>query len=200
MNNRRKTISYILSLILLLGLVITGINSKPIVHAQEIAEIEQQMDSLLAEKENIAALKSQSEAELSELENLKSGTEANLNWLNERSEEQQSAYSELKIKQDSILAIQASYLENLEVARKNFADKVEQYGERVETMFGIHQKSVLELFLESDSLEHFFTSVKFMRIITDDDEAALAELEEEQEKLVQLTEETKLLIDETMLN
>jgi len=91
MNNRRKTISYILSLILLLGLVITGINSKPIVHAQEIAEIEQQMDSLLAEKENIAALKSQSEAELSELENLKSGTEANLNWLNERSEEQQSA-------------------------------------------------------------------------------------------------------------
>jgi len=101
MNNRRKTISYILSLILLLGLVITGINSKPIVHAQEIAEIEQQMDSLLAEKENIAALKSQSEAELSELENLKSGTEANLNWLNERSEEQQSAYSELKIKQDS---------------------------------------------------------------------------------------------------
>lgn len=191
----QKILSVVVVCILLFSLIFSGSVSNTMVYADEVNEIQQQMENLLSEKENIASQKAQCEAELLELKDLKSSSQENLNWLSERSEEQQVAYSELKVKQDTILAIQASYLENLDTAKQNFNAKVEQYGDRVETMFSMQNKSILELFLESDSLECFFTSTKFMRIITDDDEDALEELEQEQADLLSLTAETKEKIE-----
>ncbi|NLJ71315.1 MAG: peptidoglycan DD-metalloendopeptidase family protein [Clostridiaceae bacterium] len=166
------------------------------VKADELVEVQNQIDDLLAQKENVAYERSLVEADLYGLQNLKTTSEDSLAWLNERNTEQQEAYTALKEKQDLILTVQASYLENLDVSKQNYDTKVEQYGDRIETMFGMHNKSIFELFLESDSLEGFFTSVKFMRIITDEDEAALEDLEEAHDNLIQLTQDTQVIIDE----
>ena len=195
-NKKNKKIPFRISLICLLifSLLIISLGNNS-VKADELVEIQNEIDSLLAQKENVAYERSLVEAELYGLQNLKTTSEESLSWLNERNTEQQEAYTALKEKQDSILTVQASYLENLDVSRQNFESKVDQYGDRIETMFGMQKKSIFELFLESDSLEGFFTSVKFMRIITDEDEAALEDLEESHDNLVQLTKDTQVIID-----
>ena len=161
------------------------------VQADELADIEAEIDELSLSQSELAAKKEQCELDLADLESRKGDSENNLSWLNSRSEEQQNAYETLKYRQDNILDMQKTSLANLEQAKENFQVKLDQYGDRIETMFGMQQKSILELLLEADSLEGFFTSVKFMRIITDDDEAALDDLIEEQQKLVDLTESTQ---------
>lgn len=125
------------------------------VKADELVEVQNQIDDLLAQKENVAYQRSLVEADLYNLQNLKTTSEESLAWLNERNTEQQEVYTALKERQDSILTIQASYLENLDVTKQNFEAKAEQYGDRIETMFGMQNKSIFELFLESDSLEGF---------------------------------------------
>ncbi|MGI6580204.1 MAG: peptidoglycan DD-metalloendopeptidase family protein [Saccharofermentanales bacterium] len=181
--------------LIIFSLLLISFSSSP-VKADELVEVQNQIDSLLAQKEDVAYQRSLVEADLYYLQDLKTTSEESLAWLNERNTEQQEVYTALKEKQDSILTIQASYLENLDVTKQNFETKVEQYGDRIETMFGMQKKSVFELFLESDSLEGFFTSVKFMRIITDEDEAALEDLEESHDNLVQLTQDTQVIIDD----
>ncbi|HHT23987.1 MAG TPA: peptidoglycan DD-metalloendopeptidase family protein [Clostridiaceae bacterium] len=192
--NKKSPISISLICVVIFSLLII-IFSSTSVKADELVEVQNQIDSLLAQKENVVYQRSLVEADLYNLQNLKTTSEESLAWLNERNTEQQEVYIALKEKQDLILTIQASYLENLNVTKQNFETKVEQYGDRIETMFGMQNKSIFELFLESDSLEGFFTSVKFMRIITDEDEAALADLEESRDNLTQLTEDTQVTID-----
>ena len=195
-NNKNKKCLISVSLICLVIFSLLIINfSGTSVKADELVEVQNQIDSLLAQKEDVAYQRSLVEADLYDLQNLQTTSEESLAWLNERNAEQQEVYTALKEKQDSILMIQASYLENLDITKQNFDTKVEQYGDRIETMFGMQNKSIFELFLESDSLEGFFTSVKFMRIITDEDEAALEDLEESQNNLAQLTQATQVKID-----
>ena len=49
-------------------------------------------------------------------------------------------------------------------------------------MFQWHNKSMLEILLASDSLQCFFTTVRFMKIVSDADEQALEELESASEE------------------
>lgn len=195
MKYRNKIISYFLVIVFVVSIVLIVPQNLTTVHADEIVELEQQIEELSSEQNRIVIEKEQSQNNLQDLENRKDTTENNLSWLNERSTEQQEAYEALLIKQDSILTMQNAALENLQLAETSFNAKKEQYGERISNMFSMQHKSALELLLESESLEGFFTSVKFMKIIADDDELALEELKQDQEDLVTLTEETQKAID-----
>ncbi len=189
MKSINKYIAIIITVFLLFGIV--TINPDQKAKADELEDLQSTIDSLVAQQASIAEQKSQAEADILALEEGKATSESNLAWLNERSQEQQEAYLSLKERQDVVLDMLNTALNNLEVAQNNFENKKEQYGERIATMFGMQHKSVIELLLEADSLEGFFTSVKFMRIITDEDEAALEGLKKDQHDLEVLTEQTQ---------
>lgn len=185
----KKSIAVLMIAVMFIGIVFIGNNET--IQADELAELQSQIDSLVNQQGSIQAQKSQTEAELYALQDQKNISENNLAWLNERSQEQQDAYHALKARQDVVLDMLNTAITNLDTARNNFENKKEQYGERIETMFGMQHKSVIELLLSSESLEGFFTSVKFMRIVSDEDEAALAELKNDQKELEALTAETQ---------
>ena len=88
------------------------------VQADELADIEAEIDELSLSQSELAAKKEQCELDLADLESRKGDSENNLSWLNSRSEEQQNAYETLKYRQDNILDMQKTSLANLEQAKE----------------------------------------------------------------------------------
>ncbi len=189
-----KKVSGLLVLALLLGCLI--FLPEQASWADELKDAEQKIAELEQKQSEIAGQKKDQEASLSELQRKKSDSEENISWLESRSKEQQEIYHQLMQRRQTLLNMQKAALINLESAEKRFEAKKEQYGERVGAMFGMQRKSSLELLLEADSLEGFFTSIKFMRIITDNDEAALEDLQADHKELMILADETAKIVEE----
>lgn len=99
-----------------------------------------------------------------------------LAWLNSKNREEQERYQQLVAEQAAALreldeAYQAYLLSEEELARRE-----EQYRERLQTMYEYREKSMLEVFLQADNLQGFFSNMELIRAIADYDQKMLAEL------------------------
>ncbi|NLN47437.1 MAG: hypothetical protein GX153_12865, partial [Clostridiaceae bacterium] len=137
------------------------------------AKIQQAMEEQAKAQEAIDAIAAEA-AQLAGNVNTYTG---NLDWLNSKSREEQQQYEQL-------LAEQQAALQELEQAYQAYLDSEEelaereiQYRDRLQAMFEFREKSVLEVFLESDNLQGFFSNMELIRAIADYDQQMLTELE-----------------------
>ncbi len=142
----------------------------------KIQEIKQEQQALADQRANL-------EAELAVLQDEEALKSSQYAWILERSVAEREQYmkriNQLYRLYMNMESVKASLAQAIQV----YESKKQQYGERISTMFQMQQKSLLELFLEAETLEGFFTTVKFMRIITAADEEALRDLAKSAQKL-----------------
>lgn len=139
------------------------------------------LQDLMAERDQIDQAMQDTRNLIDSLENQLWDSQTNLAWLQQRSAEQQEQFLRLTEEKEGILLMKKTLLVNLDIAKQRLEDKRRQYGDRIESMFAMQDKSLFELLLESESLQGFFTTVKMMRFITESDEEALDELKQEEE-------------------
>lgn len=116
------------------------------------------------------------ESELNKLSTSKEKTDARMAWLKNRSAEQKALYQE-KLKQLS-LAIQEDA-----TANQNYLDAVDllsnkqiEYQKRLQVMSSFRQKSYLQLFVESENIRNFFSTIQFMSLVASADQQILDDL------------------------
>lgn len=101
----------------------------------------------------------------------------NLEWLNSKSQEEQHRYEQLLAEQQAaLLELEQAYQDYLD-SEDELAEREIQYRDRLQAMFEFREKSILEVFLESDNLQGFFSNMELIRAIADYDQQMLAELE-----------------------
>lgn len=101
---------------------------------------------------------------------------ADLAWIATRSDEQR-ALCELVLQQkNDALMIMAQTAADYADAVQRLEDKKEQYASRLRIMFDYTGQSMLDIFLEADTLQSFFTTVEFMKLISEADEQMIVEL------------------------
>ncbi len=183
--NKYKIISLSTAFALLLGIVFVGMPQ---------ATRADELDSLYAEQEELQSKIDDVSSQIDELSSEHDKASQEYEWLKKRSKEQQEQVDELQDEQEKTLRVQQSLLINLQEAQKRLANKREQYGERVSSMFEMQSKSWLELLLESESLQGFFSTMRFMNTVTQADEEALDQLMQEELRVNNLIKQT----DESM--
>lgn len=149
-----------------------------------------EIDELTARQEEVQSKIDELSGELGALKNQQSNVEKEFKWLKDRSAEQKEQFKKLQEEKEKSIKVQQTMLTNLQVATKNFEDKKIQYADRVQSMFMLQSKSWLELLLESESLQSFFSTVRFMKTITEADEEALDELLKKEQEVNKLLEDT----------
>ncbi|MDO5737720.1 MAG: peptidoglycan DD-metalloendopeptidase family protein [Eubacteriales bacterium] len=181
----KKISSFLLAVVLLFGLFSTAFVQRREVLADDpwskILEIKKEQEALAANREALAA-------ELSVLEDEEALKTSQYAWILERSEVEREKYLKRVNQLYRVYLNMESVKASLAQAIEMFEAKKQQYGERIGTMFRMQQKSLLELFLEADTLEGFFTTIKFMKIVNAADAEALASLSKAAENLEQQKE------------
>lgn len=125
----------------------------------------------------LAAEKARLEKQNSQLNNQIDDLSGQLEWLNNRSDEQKAIFTEKSQQLEAAISeMEAAYAAYI-ASEEDLADKQVQYAERVRVMFEHQQQSILEIFLNSKSLQGFFTTLQFMSIIADTDEQMIDDLE-----------------------
>ncbi len=137
----------------------------------------QKLDAAKKHLSDLQAEYKSTQAQLSELKSEEARLSDELTWLQTRSAEQNQVYQDALQQKETAYEIMLLDEEAYQDSLQRFADKQEQYGERLSQMFQWHNKSMLEILLASDSLQCFFTTVRFMKIVSDADEQALEDLE-----------------------
>ncbi|MDW7659657.1 MAG: peptidoglycan DD-metalloendopeptidase family protein [Bacillota bacterium] len=138
--------------------------------SEALAEAKQKQEELAAEKARLEKETRQLAAEVDKLS-------GELAWLNERSDEQRKLYEEKTIQLAAAVDAMEEAYSDLIAAEEDLAAKQEQYAARVNVMFEHRQKSIFQVFLESESLQGFFTTLQFINIVADTDEQLIEELE-----------------------
>ena len=160
---------------LLLALVLTLVLMPPVSVAAATTK-----EKLDAAKQHLSDLESElqsAQAQLNDLRTEQDRLSEDLSWLEYRTEEQNKVYQDALQQKETAYAImledEAAYQRSLQ----KLSDKQDEYGKRITQMYKWQNKSMLELLLESDSLQGFFTTVRFMKVVSDADEQALDDLE-----------------------
>ncbi|MDD4323297.1 MAG: peptidoglycan DD-metalloendopeptidase family protein [Eubacteriales bacterium] len=142
-------------------------------------------EKLDSARQHLSELESElknTQTQLNELRSAEKKLSDELSWLSARSAEQNRVYQDALQQKETAYSImledEAAYQQSLQ----RFFDKQEQYGERISQMYKWQKKSMLEMLLSSDSLQCFFTTVRFMKVISDADEQALNDLESASEE------------------
>ena len=137
-------------------------------------------EALAAAKEEQKKLKKQQDNVTYEIRQLSKEAEAlsgDLAWLNERSDEQRALYLEKSLQLEAAISeMEQAYADYIQ-SEQDLSDKEAQYIKRMQTMFDHQKKSVLQIFLESKSLQGFFTTLQFMNIVADTDQQMIEDLE-----------------------
>lgn len=137
-------------------------------------------EALAAAKEEQKKLKKQQDNVTYEIRQLSKEAESlsgDLAWLNERSDEQRALYLEKSLQLEAAISeMEQAYADYIQ-SEQDLSDKEAQYIKRMQTMFDHQKKSVLQIFLESKSLQGFFTTLQFMNIVADTDQQMIEDLE-----------------------
>lgn len=156
------------------------------------------LDDLKAEKERLAAEIEGARNDLVQLETDSAGLQARLEALNSEQMMQQEQYEQLLLeletaKKNLEAAIQVHY-----DAVQDLNQKQAEYEARITSLFRVRNKSTLEVLLESDSMEGFFTNMRLMAYISSVDSSMIAQLDAAREvaKVAkENSEQTKLEYD-----
>lgn len=167
--------------LLLACLIIAGLLLAPGVPRSRMAVMAASTSDALAEAKqkqaDLAAAKARLEKETRQLAAEVDKLSGELAWLNQRSEEQRKLYEEKTLQLAAAIdEMEAAYSAHI-AAEEDLAAKQAQYAERVTVMFEHRHKSIFQIFLESDSLQGFFTTLQFISIVADTDEQMIEELE-----------------------
>lgn len=137
------------------------------------AKIQQAMEEQAMAQEAIDAIA----AEAAQLAGTVDTYSGNLSWLNSKSREEQQQYEQLLAEQNAALQeLEQAYQDYLD-SEAELAEREIQYRDRLQAMFEFREKSALEVFLESDNLQGFFSNMELIRAIADYDQQMLTELE-----------------------
>jgi murein DD-endopeptidase MepM/ murein hydrolase activator NlpD len=131
-------------------------------------------------KKYLSDLESELEATQTQLNDLSSAQDRlsdDLSWLAYRTEEQNKVYQDALQQRETAYAIMLEDETAYQQSLQKLSNKQEEYGKRISQMYKWQSKSLLELLLSSDSLQSFFTTVRFMKVVSDADEQALDDLE-----------------------
>ncbi|MDO5733871.1 MAG: hypothetical protein Q4P08_01870, partial [Eubacteriales bacterium] len=112
------------------------------------------------EQEEISKQKEILEAEIAVFQDEEAIKNSEYAWILERSQEEREKYLTRVNQLYRVYLTMESVKLSLAQAIEVFEQKKAQYGERIATMFQMQQKSLLELFLEAETLEGFFTTVR----------------------------------------
>ena len=163
----------LLSLLLALTWVILPGQAVPVL-AESTSEA---LAAAKAEQEKLAAEKERLERQSGQLANQADKLSGELAWLNQRSEEQRQLVEEKTAQLTAAVSqMEAAVSAHIE-AEETLTAKQLQYTERLKVMIEFRQKSIFQIFLESDSLQGFFTTLQFMNTIAETDAQMLDDLE-----------------------
>lgn len=169
---RSRAISLIVILALILALLPWQPDSTILA-----ASTKEQLDAAVAQQSSIAKKLDQIEKQRDKLNKEKLNLTGDLAWLKTRSSQQQDLYEEKTNQLHAALeALNEAYQEYI-AAEQRLTDKRAQYVERLQVMYEHQQHSMLELFLESGSIQGFFTTLQFMSIVEDTDEQMIEDLQ-----------------------
>lgn len=159
----------------------------------------QELDRLVEEQALLELQWQEAQNTLDYFQSQRDLASTDLAWLLERSEEQQAIYAENAKEVAAITDLQRSLDRNLEVAIMQYEQRKENYGKRIEGMYNLQKKSQLEILLESDSLQGYFTTLRLMKLISDADEQELRRMREAKEKLEKQHAETTKQLEQLSL-
>ncbi|MDD7401661.1 MAG: peptidoglycan DD-metalloendopeptidase family protein [Eubacteriales bacterium] len=193
---RKKFLKQFLSL--LSGVLATCLLLLLCLPAQGVVAFDSQaeLDRLMAEQADLESQWESAKEELALFKSQQDLADTDLSWLLERSEEQQALYEKQVEQVASITRIKQSLERSLEVAIRQYESHKALYFARIEGMYSLQKKSQLEILLESDSLESYFTTLRFMKMISDADEQDLARMREQRDKLQEQKAQTEKQLEE----
>lgn len=169
MPNRKRVLIVLMVLAVLLALTAGPVAATSAGTAQEINNaraIQNQYNQRLAEaRANQQALTGQTNQ-----------VSADLAWLSTRNEEQRALCALVLQQKNDALMVMAQTASDYARAVEVLDNKKEQYASRLRIMFDYTGQSMLDIFLEAESLQNFFTTVEFMKLISEADEQMIAEL------------------------
>lgn len=159
-------------------------------------DTQSELDRLMAEQEELYTQWEQAQNALGQVESEQALADSDLAWLQERNEEQKKLYSDHVLQIAAITDIQQSLDRNLEVAIRQYEQKKANYEARMDSMFNLQKKSQLEILLESDSLSSYYSTLRFMKLISDADEQELDHLRTAKEDLQKQYEQTTAKLEQ----
>ncbi len=155
--------------------------SASLVHAagsqKSLKEIQSELASVRADRDQLADQKDKLSGDLA--------------YLQKRSQAQREVYENALAQKEAALMVLEMNQEAAVIAQADYEEKLVQYEERVVRMYEWNRYSMIELLLSAESLQGFFTTIRFMKMIADSDEEALAELETASILAEQLREEAE---------
>lgn len=145
--------------------------------AQSLAEIQKELKEVRAKQDLLADKKTKLTGDLAYLE--------------KRSEAQRALYEDALQQKEVALMLLEMNQEAATIALSDYQEKLVQYEDRVSRMYAWNRLSLTELLLTAQSLQGFFTTIRFMKMVAESDEQALADLEEASILARQLEEEAE---------
>ena len=145
--------------------------------AQSLQNIQKELADVRSKRNQLADQKTKLSGELAYLES--------------RSKAQRAVYEDALEQKEAALMVLEMNQEAADIAQADYEAKLVQYEERVAMMYAWNRLSLIELLLSSESLQGFFTTLRFMKVVTDADEQALHDLEEASILASQLKEEAE---------
>ncbi len=169
--NLRQALSILLVICLILGTWLSFPAS-----SVQAATTKEELDAAMAQQASIGKKLDLIEKQRDQLNKTKKNLTGDLAWLQTRSAEQQDLYEEKSAQLAAALEeLHQAYTELVE-AEGRLTEKREQYVHRLQAMYEHKQHSMLEIFLESGSIQGFFTTLQIMSIVDDTDEQMIEEL------------------------
>ncbi len=141
------------------------------------ASTKEELAAAVAQQASIGKKLDQIEKQRQILSNKQQDLSGDLAWLKTRSQEQQKLYQsktdQLHAALDELNQAYQAYL----AAEDRLAAKRTQYVQRMQTMYEHQKHSLLEIFLESGSVQGFFTTLQIMSIVEDADQQMIEDLQ-----------------------
>ena len=173
----KKSILRMTAFILVASLLWILIPGPDLQAAQSLAEIQKELKDVRTQKDLLADKKTKLTGELAYLE--------------KRSEAQRALYEDALQQKEVALMLLEMNQEAATIASSDYQDKLAQYEDRVSRMYAWNRLSLTELLLTAQSLQGFFTTIRFMKMVAESDEQALADLEAASILAQQLEEEAE---------
>lgn len=186
-SNRRtsRVLAALLAFFLLLSffsLRPSGVSAASGTSKDKLSEIQKQLDDVRSSRKQLTGEKDKLSGDLAYLE--------------QRSKDQRSVYEDaLEQKEAALMVLEMNQAASIQ-AQQDYEDKMEEYEERVAQMYAWNRQSMIGMLLTSDSLQGFFTTLRFMKLVTEADERALLELEEASVLAEQLAGDAELQYEE----
>ncbi len=156
------------------------------------------LDDLKAEKDRIAAEIETAKSDLASLESSSASLQERLSALYSEHAMQQEEYDRLLLELETAKNNLEAAIQVHHDAVQDLETKQREYEERITSMFRIRNKSTLEVLLESDSMEGFFTNMRLMAYMGSIDSDMIVQLDAAREVAAETkknSEQTKLEYD-----